>query len=146
MAGDPVYDAIRDKLTAILALLAITSPTWSVKDTDAENPDASAAYIQIRFEGGFEKIFARGGTGTNLWKEEGQVFIDFLVPLGFTNGRELQETYSRAVREGLRGAMFNCSKGRVEIETVGTLGGPQVGSTGMNERTVGISYRIYNVG
>lgn len=149
MAGDPIRDAFRAKLQDILD---DASPpiTWPVIDTDngEANPDGAVPYIEIRFEGGNELPFARGGDGSSLWLEDSQAFIDFVVPLG--DGREEQERNAYIVRNGFRGLFFNTSpeSGAIQIEivTAAPLGGGQGIDGGMNAKTIALGYRIYNVG
>ncbi|MCF8533044.1 MAG: hypothetical protein K9G48_08580 [Reyranella sp.] len=149
MAGDPVCDAFRAELQAILNA-ASPAITWPIKDTDngVENPDASEPYIQIRFEGGNEELAFWGSPGSNLWREDSQAFIDFLVPLG--DGREAQERNARVVRDAFRNRRFNATlaAGSVEIriETASPLGGGQGVEGAMNSKSIGLGYRIYNVG
>lgn len=149
MAGDPIRDAFRAKLQQILDA-ASPAITWPIIDTDngEENPDGAEPYIEIRFEGGVEVPFARGGDGSSFWQENSQVFIDFVVPLG--DGREEQERNAYVVRNGFRGLFFNTSpeSGAIQIEivTAAPLGGGQGVDGGMNAKTIGIDYRIYNVG
>ncbi len=150
MAGDPLCDAFRLELQAVLD--AATPPiTWEVVDTDndaAEPPDTSTSYIQLRFEGGSEALAYWGSPGSNWWREEGQVFVDFVVPLG--DGREEAERHSRNVREAFRDRRFNTSAeaGSVEIriETVSPLFGGQGVEGGLRVKTIALGYRIYNVG
>ena len=147
-AGDPLEDAFRAELAAILTAASIP---WELVNTDVEDPDASTSYIQIRFEGGNETPFARGGgISGDVFEEEGQVFIDFLIPQGDSNidrGR-----YSRLVRRAFRSdhRFFNTSveSGSVQIEIVpvSPLGGGQGVDGGMNVQSIGLGYRIYNVG
>jgi len=95
MAGDPVCDAFRAELQTVLGAASIA---WPIVDTDDgdDTPDGSAPYVEIRFEGGSEELAYWGAPGSNLWREDGQVFIDFLVPLG-TN-RDAQEAYPVRLR------------------------------------------------
>ena len=147
MAGDPVCDAFRAELQTVLTAASIA---WPIVDTDDgdDTPDGSAPYVEIRFEGGSEELAYWGAPGSNLWREDGQVFIDFLVPLG-TN-RDAQEAYSRSVREAFRDRRFNATFGsdsvEIRIETASPLGGPQGVDGAMTSRGIGLGYRIYNVG
>lgn len=150
MAGDPLCDAFRLELQTILD--DATPPiTWEVVDTDnddGEQPDASTPYIQLRFEGGSESLAYWGSPGSNWWREDGQVFVDFLVPLG--DGREAAERHSRTVREAFRDRRFTTSAESgsvaITIETVSPLFGGQGVEGGLRVKTIALGYRIYNVG
>ena len=151
MAGDPVCDAFRTKLQAILAAAA-PPIAWDVEDTDngVAAPDAGTPYIQMRFEGGDESRFTFGSPGSDYFTEIGDVFIDFLVPLG--GGREAQERNARTVREAFASVTHrffytSVASGsiRIEITNASPLGAGQGVDGAMSCKTIGLSYRIYNV-
>lgn len=127
--------------------------TWVVQDTDnspGDSPDASSSYIQIRFEGGNESRMTWGAPGSDYFEEIGDVYIDFLVPLG--DGREEQERHARTVREAFASVthrFFHTSVAsssiRIEITTASPLGAAQGVDGAMSCKTIGLGYRIYNV-
>jgi len=150
--GDPVCDAFRTKLQDILDN-AVPPITWLVEDTDngTAAPDPGTPYIQIRFEGGgTESRFTWGAPGADFFEEIGDVFIDFLVALG--GGREEQERNAHTVRTAfasLAHRFFYTSVAsgslRIEITNASPLGAAQGVDGAMSSKTIGLSYRIYNV-
>lgn len=150
--GDPVCDAFRTKLQAILEA-AVPPITWVIEDTDngVAAPDPGTPYIQLRFEGGgSESRMTWGAPGSDFFEEIGDVFIDFLVALG--GGREEQERNARTVRNAFASVIHrffytSVASGsiRIEITNASPLGAAQGVDGAMTCKTIGLSYRIYNV-
>lgn len=143
MAGDPLRDAFRTKLAAIVAAASIP---WPVQDTlnTGTQPDAAASFIDLEFNGGQETEYTFGAPGSNLWKETGQVMVRLYPARNI--GHDLLETYALAIRNALRHARFVMSTGQtVRLDAVSPLGGGFV-DAGWWCETIGISYTIYNTG
>jgi hypothetical protein len=146
MTGDPLRDAFRTELQAVLAGLSITSPVWPLVDTinTKDAPDGNASFLTLRFGAGAEQPYTFGAPGANLWRETGDVFVDILPKLGI--GHDVAEQYGRAIRDAFRNRRFDMTTGpQIRILAVGpSVGGPVDGAWWVE--TVGLSYRVLNVG
>src|SRR5690242_1713786 len=98
MAGDPLRDAFRSQLATIVG----TPPAgafagWTIRDTinTTDAPDANEQFISLRFGPGREDQFSFGAPGATLWKESGDVFVEFFPKLGA--GHDAVETAALAL-------------------------------------------------
>lgn len=141
--GDPLRDAFRALLATVKTEKSIA---WATKDTlnTTENPDASAPYLELEFDGGSEEQGTFGAPASNLHDEFGQVRLNLYMPLGAEQAQG--EVYARALRNGFRARRFQTSEGRdVSIDAVAPMsGGEAVG--GMWVETIALSYRTTNLG
>jgi len=143
MPGDPLRDAFRTLLATVKTEKSIA---WATKDTlnTAENPDASAPYLELAFDGGTEEQGTFGVPGGNLHDEEGQVRLNIYMPMGSEQAQG--EVYGRALRNGFRARKFQTSEGRdVYIDAVTPMGGGET-MGGMWVETIALSYRTTNLG
>jgi hypothetical protein len=143
MAADPIRDAFRAKLQAILTAGSIT---WAIEDTGntADNPDAAQNYFELEFMGSTEAQASFGSPGNNFFYEEGQVSVHVIIPLG--RKRDEAERYALIVQRGFRGVTFATADSRnVRITTTGSLGGGQT-MGGMWAETIALSYLVTNTG
>lgn len=142
MAGDPLRDAFRALLETVKGEQSIT---WSTKDTlnTSENPDVSAPYLELTFDGGSEAQGTFGSPGSNLHDEVGQVSLNVYTALG--SDRDLAEVYTRRLRNGFRGRLFTTADSRqVFIDAVSPPSGTPDG--GLWVETILISYSTTNLG
>lgn len=142
MAGDSVRDAFRTELQTILTGAGITIPFVDDLNTD-ENPDASAAFIDMTFGGGDEGQITFGAPGNNIWRETGQVVVDFMTPLGVD--RDATEHAAELARTAFKGRRFAAGSTTIEITNAGPLGGQGVGG-GMWAESFALSYQRYTTG
>lgn len=142
-SGDPLRDAFRDKLDAVISAAGIT---WPVQDTlnTGEQPGAASAFIDIEFHGGQETYFSFGNPGGNTFKETGQVMIRLFPPRN--TGHDTAERYGLAIRTGFRAARFAMSNGQsVKITATAPMGGGMVDGAWWCE-TIAIQYQTFPTG
>lgn len=154
MAGDPLRDAFRAELAAVLAV----SPTipWTVKDVQntAEQPappaagvaGSSAGWFEIEFPGGSEQQYTFGAPGLNWHRERGQVTIRAVTRLraGKTI-RDLAESYLSTVRSRFRLRRFSAGSLQVRIIATMPMGGG-VDEGGQWVESLALEYQMFNVG
>lgn len=154
MAGDPLRDAFRTELAAVLAV----SPTipWPVKDiintTEQPAPPAAgvagsaAGWFEIEFPGGSEEQFTFGAPGSNLHREQGQVTIRAVTRLraGKTI-RDLAEAYLATVRTRFRLRRFAVGSRQVRITATAPMGGG-FDEGGQWVESIALGYQVFNVG
>jgi hypothetical protein len=143
MAGDPLRDAFRTKLQAIIAAAAIA---WPFRDTinTGDQPPAAGGYVDMEFHGGQEDEQSWGSPGDDRYKETGQVMVRLFPPRN--TGHDTAEVYALALRNGFRGARFAMTGGgSVKITAVSPMGGGFVDAAWWCE-TIAIQYRVYNFG
>ena len=150
MAGDPLRDAFRAKLLAIVGSPPAGSfAGWVISDTlnTTEAPDAAVNFITLRFGPASEQQYSFGAPGANLWKEAGDVYVDFFARLG--NGHDQAEVAALALRNAFRTlgptgfAMTTGQRVRI-LEVAPMFGGPVDGAWWCE--TVAIAYRVFNTG
>lgn len=144
-SGDPFRDAMRNELDAII-LAASPTITWKQLDTvnTKENPDASTGYIELEFPGGAEDQFTTGAPGNNLFKEDGQITVRVVAPLG--RSRNSAELYASQLRAAFRGRRIPLTAGKaIRINAVGAMGGGHT-EGGMWAEAIALSYQVFNVG
>ena len=147
MAGDPLRDAFRDQLDAVIAA-ASPAITWVRKDTTntTTDPDVATGYFDLEFPGGSEAQYTFGAPGSNLFREQGQVTIRVCAPLGAS--RDLAETYASQVRNLFRGQTyrsFAVGSRTCRITETAPLGDGE-DDAGMWAESIALAYEIYNVG
>lgn len=145
MAGDTLRDAFRAELATIKTAASIT---WDIRDTlnTEDNPDASEGYIELEFPGGSEVQFTFGAPGDNLHREQGQVTVRVVTPLGAgTTMRDLAETYAAAIRSAFRMRRFAAGSRSIRITDTAPMGGGH-DEAGLWAESVALGYEIYNVG
>lgn len=143
MAGDPLRDAFRTKLAAVLTAASIP---WPLQDTlnTGNQPDVQGSFIDLDFAGGQETQFTYGAPGSNFWKETGQVMIRLLPARNI--GHDLAEAYGLAIRNAFRHARFTMTTGqRVRVDSVAPMGGGFV-DAGWWCETVAVAYTVFNTG
>ena len=104
MAGDPLRDAFRSRLSTHATAASIP---WPIKDTlnTATQPSppiaggasSAAGYLELEFPGGSEAQYTFGAPASNFHREQGQVTIRVVTRLrAGTTTRDLAETYAAA--------------------------------------------------
>lgn len=144
MAGDSLRDAFRAELDNIIVEV---SPliTWSQVDTvnTDQNPDASTGFLELEFPGGAESQFSFGAPSADLFLERGQVTLRAVAPLG--RERNLAETYALILRNAFRSRRFMAGSRQIRVDAVGALGSGY-NAAGMWSESIGLSYRVFNIG
>ena len=147
MAGDPLRDAFRAELDAVIAAAA-PSITWLRRETlnTEDNPDASTGYFEIEFGAGDESQYTFGAPAANLHRELAPVFIHALTPLARSETtRDLAETYLGQIRAAFRMRRFAAGSRTVRITSTAPMGGGEV-EGGMWAETIALQYEIFTVG
>jgi hypothetical protein len=143
MAGDPLEDAFRTELAAVLSAASIP---WPLKDTDNQSgpqPKAGENWVDIEFSGGDEKPAYWGSPGSNLWREVGTVSIGVFSVRN--SGHDLLGTYGLAIRNAFRDRRFAMTTGQsVKIQTVSPLQSGVVNAWWV--RSFDLAYRVFNIG
>lgn len=139
-ANDVVREAFRTELQTILTAASIG---WAIKDVANAfaEADGQTPFVTLEFSVGAEDMYARGGSGSNMWDERGQVMIRLFVPLNA--GRSPAEGYASSIRKAFRNRRFN----RTDGQQVRTNAGPT--DTYVDGArwvlTVPVAYQTYNV-
>ena len=142
MAGDPLRNAFRTELAAVLAAASIP---WTLVDTinTTSDPDAKTNWITLRFvPSAQEQNYTFGSPGSNFYRETGDVMIDLFPTLG--SGHDTAEGYGLTIRNAFRNRRFAMSTGQtVRILAVAPMSGGPVDGAWWVE-TVALSYRVLN--
>ena len=146
MAGDPLRDAFRAQLDAVIAA-ASPAITWLRKDTTntTQDPDVSSGYFDLEFPGGSEGQYTFGAPGSNLFREIGQVTIRVCAPLGAN--RDLAETYASQVRIGFRSQTyrsFAVGSRTCRITETAPMGDGE-DDAGMWSESIALGYELFNI-
>ena len=154
MAGDPLRDAFRTELAAVLAESpAIAWPVTDVQNT-TEQPappaaDAAASaqgHFEIEFPGASEAQYTFGAPGANFHRETGQVTIRAVTRLrAGTTVRDLAEGYLATVRTRFRMRRFSVGSLTCRITDTAPMGAGQ-DEAGMWVESLALGYEIFNVG
>ena len=143
MAGDTLRDAFRARLATHCATSpAVTLPIKDIVNT-VENPDASAAWLDVEFPGGSEDQYTFGAPGSNLHRESGQVTLRVCTPLG--SDRDTSEAAAETLRARFRMDRFAAGSRTVRITATAPMGGGQ-DEAGMWVESVALGYRVFNTG
>lgn len=158
MAGDPLRDAFRARVATIVgggatwdgaAAASGTYAGWNLVDTlnTTSKIGVKDKAITLRFNPAWEEQATTGAPGANLWREGGDVMIDFYVGLG--TGHDAVELVARAMRDALRAlAMggFAMTTGQIVRPTGVTPMGGDGADGGYWVETVAVSYKVFNTG
>lgn len=142
MTGDPVRDAFRTEIAAIIAGAGLDAsfPFEELTNTTTR-PDAGGGFVTMDFFGGNEAQMTFGAPGANLWDERGQVFIRVVAPHGA--GHDACEAAALAIRAAFRNRRFTTSESRQVRTNSGPADGAHDGARWVE--TVAVAYRVYNV-
>ena len=153
MAGDPLRDAFRSRLSTHATAASIP---WPIKDTlnTATQPSppiaggasSAAGYLELEFPGGSEAQYTFGAPASNFHREQGQVTIRVVTRLrAGTTTRDLAETYAAALRALFRMDRFSVGSRSCRITDTAPMGGGE-DDAGMWAESIALGYEIYNVG
>lgn len=139
-SNDVVREAFRTELATILAAASIG---WAIKDVDNAfaEADGQTPFVALDFGSGAEDLYARGGTGSSMWDERGQVMVRLFVPVNA--GRSPAEGYASSIRKAFRNRRFDRTDGRQIRTNAGPTDAYVDGARWV--LTVPVAYQTYNV-
>jgi len=141
-SGDPLEDAFRAKLQAVITAASIP---WPLKDTENTGTTAkpSESWIDIAFGTPQEGRMSWGAPGSDFWKETGEVEVGVFTKRN--TGHEDLGTYALALRNAFRGAQFGMTTGQtIRITEVTPMQGGKLDGWWM--RSVVLKYKVVNIG
>lgn len=148
MAGDPLHAAFSTHLASELDECGLALP-WTVKDTrnTGTNPDASAPYVDFEITPQAVEQMTASAPGANDHREQGQIIIAFLVPVGDAANQLLAGQYAAALLQRFLylGTRFTVGSRTARLFSPLRLGyGEDDG--GMWTETMAVSYELFHVG
>ena len=139
-SSDVVREAFRTELATILTAASISWPIKEVNNAHAE-ADGATSFVAIEFAAGSEEQFARGGAGSNMWDERGQVMVRLFMPLNA--GKSPGEGYASSIRSAFRNRRFNRTDGRQIRTNAGPTDSYVDGARWV--LTVPVAYQTFNI-